>query len=76
MDREYGVTPELVEEMLKVQRGKCAVCKRRRKLVIDHNHKTGKVRKLLCSGCNFRVGQVENKWDLLLAARDYLDGAA
>lgn len=44
------------ELMLKKQNGKCAICNKlpqgKRPLVIDHCHDTGKIRGLLCYGCN------------------------
>ena len=55
----YGVTREKYEEMLERQGGLCGVCKKAqksgRKLAIDHDHDTGKVRGLLCQVCNARL---------------------
>jgi len=45
--------------MLK-QAGKCACCGGVRKLVVDHNHKTGVVRGLICNYCNMAIGFIEN----------------
>jgi hypothetical protein len=52
--------------MLKLQGGKCAICDAEIRLgfrsysgVIDHSHKTGKVRAILCWGCNVRLGKLE-----------------
>jgi hypothetical protein len=49
----------LYEEMLKAQGGHCALCPRRpkptRRLDMDHNHKTMKIRGLLCVPCNRTV---------------------
>jgi len=51
------------EVFFKQQKGKCAICKKpqsmfKRRLNLDHNHKTGKLRGLLCYYCNkFRVGR-------------------
>lgn len=70
--KEYGITLLQFEAMCKTQEGRCAVCGKERKLVVDHDHSTGQVRALLCTGCNFRVGQVEQKGDLLELARKYL----
>jgi hypothetical protein len=61
LKRTYGITIEEYEEMLAAQGGKCAICpieagaSDRISLCVDHNHVTGKKRKLLCVGCNFRV---------------------
>lgn len=55
LKRLYGVSKEQYEGMLSKQGGCCAICKRppkRYRLAVDHDHKTGKVRGLLCSPCN------------------------
>lgn len=74
---KYGITPEDYEEFLKVQGGVCYICGgkeerlRPRKfegpslLCIDHCHKTGKVRKLLCHNCNGALGQVKESIEVL-----------
>jgi len=53
------------EELLKYQEHKCAICgvdDSFNRLVMDHDHKTGEVRGLLCHGCNrIAVGQYERK---------------
>jgi len=51
-ERVYGAD---YDRMLKRQQGRCAGCggrPRKKRLAIDHDHKTGKVRGLLCSTCN------------------------
>lgn len=51
----YGITVEQYEEMLKRQKGGCAICGKRpgkKRLHVDHNHETGQVRGLLCAKCN------------------------
>lgn len=71
----YGLTPEQHAQMLLDQKGLCAICnslpKGKRPLVVDHNHKTGKVRGLLCYGCN-RALHVLETIELLEAAEAYL----
>lgn len=53
----YGITPAEYEHMLISQNGCCAICKRKpakgKRLAIDHDHITGKIRGLLCFRCNF-----------------------
>ncbi len=53
--------------MLKEQEGKCAVCSKvpENKLNIDHCHKTGKIRQLLCRGCNTALGHVNDNIEIL-----------
>lgn len=52
----YGLTREQYKELYEAQGGVCYICRRatgrRRKLAVDHDHKTGYVRGLLCSPCN------------------------
>lgn len=54
------------------QNGKCAICGKRRKLVLDHNHSTGLVRAMLCYSCNTGIGKFDDNPELLLAALHYL----
>ncbi|BBC53855.1 putative endonuclease VII [Mycobacterium phage PP] len=55
----YGITPEEYWEIYRLQGGKCYGCRRangsRKKLSVDHDHKTGIVRGLLCTSCNRNV---------------------
>ena len=65
---KYGISREQVEDILKKQAGKCAICrvafrgfkKGPRSIEVDHSHKNGKVRGLLCHRCNIRIGCIEN----------------
>lgn len=60
--------------MLEEQDGKCYLCGGIdfRNLAVDHNHKTGKVRRLLCSSCNTGLGKFKDDPDLLTKAAVYL----
>lgn len=55
----YGITKQQVDSMKKEQDNKCFLCSRNVPLVIDHNHETGEVRKLLCTKCNSMIGWIE-----------------
>lgn len=60
----FGITLEEWDQLLKAQGNKCQICKRKPsknkpRFHVDHNHKTGEVRGLLCNGCNTRLGWVE-----------------
>lgn len=61
--RTYGITAEEYAALFAAQDGRCAICRQQRsyRLNVDHNHKSGAVRGLLCRLCNGR---------LLTAARD------
>jgi len=74
----YGITLEQFEEMRISQNCSCAICgkhesqNKNKKLFVDHNHNTGKVRELLCHGCNTGIGLMQDDVDLLQKALDYL----
>lgn len=72
--RAYGIEPEVYYKMLEEQGHRCAICgakSKRRAMNIDHNHKTGKVRGLLCDGCNLSLGHLErDEW--IEKAKQYL----
>jgi Recombination endonuclease VII len=55
----YGMTPEDYQAMVKKQKGLCPICLHKRRLHVDHDHETGVVRGLLCSGCNSAVGLLD-----------------
>ena len=78
----YGITREEYEELLEFQGHRCYVCRRNarsRRLSVDHNHATGEVRGLLCSGdegCNYKIlGTIESYGGIEVARRivDYLE---
>jgi len=80
LKREYGLTEEQFEEMVRVQKSKCAICcngdigrKGDKKLMIDHCHRTGKVRELLCHHCNMLLGHSDDDPILLRKAAQYLE---
>jgi len=72
----YGITEIEYNELFLKQNGKCAICKDeqhgRFKLSVDHNHKTGKVRGLLCGQCNYAIGLLNDNKDNCLNAYEYL----
>jgi hypothetical protein len=58
----YKLSAEEYDEMMLKQVGSCAICKNDFGGVrphIDHCHKTGKVRGLLCGSCNMALGYIE-----------------
>lgn len=66
LEKVYGITPGRYAAKLAEQRGVCAICWQppvTKRLAVDHDHKTGQRRGLLCSRCNH---------DLLGAAHDSL----
>lgn len=72
--RKYGKTKQDFDEMAKAQDYKCALCRREKKLVMDHSHSSGKVRGLLCDGCNVALGMFLDDPELLRRAASYVEG--
>ena len=66
-------TYKLYLSLLKKQKGKCKICKHEDKLVVDHDHKTGKVRGLLCASCNIALGRFNDNLNIMKNAVKYLD---
>ena len=75
--KRAGATIAQYDSMLVAQDGLCAVClgkcKRSPRLSIDHCHKTGKVRGLLCHQCNAMLGMANDSSVILRRAAEYLD---
>lgn len=73
----YKLTPEKYYDMLVAQAGGCAICGKAPKpgkvLCVDHNHKTGAVRGLLCAGCNHALGVFGDTTTGLRKAIQYLE---
>lgn len=60
--RSYNLTIAQHEQIYADQGGRCAICGkfvRYTKMQTDHNHETGKIRGLLCRGCNMKLGWYE-----------------
>lgn len=74
---KFGITPEEYDKTFEEQQGCCAICKKhsiyfKRRLAVDHDHKTGKVRGLLCMFCNTALGKFEDDVNILKNAVKYL----
>lgn len=81
LQRTYGITIEDFDAMLSKQDGTCAICDgrnsdsaRNRRMTVDHDHETGKVRGLLCFTCNTSIGKLGDTYEALQKAADYLKG--
>lgn len=76
----YGLSEEQYQLLLASQGYRCAVCrsltpqnKRTNFFTVDHDHKTGRVRGLLCTKCNTALGNVDDDIKILQAAITYLE---
>lgn len=70
--QKYGLTFETWNEMVLNQGGRCAICEKETKLCVDHDHKTGKVRELLCLTCNQGIGSLKDCSKIAYRAAEYL----
>lgn len=72
----YGITVDQFEAIFAAQGNKCALCKSEKSdgknFVVDHCHKTGRIRGILCSYCNRALGMFKDSVDLLGTAIVYL----
>lgn len=69
----YKLTKEDFRILLTIQDCRCAICNQIKPLHVDHCHQTGKIRLLLCAGCNHVVGILETKPDIVKEAQKYVD---
>lgn len=74
----YGTTEEEINKLKEVQEYKCGICKQdldklSQKYHIDHDHRTGKIRGLLCFKCNIALGHFNDSLDLLYLAVEYME---
>jgi hypothetical protein len=75
---QYGITLEERDQMLTAQGNCCACCggkspKHKMGWVVDHCHKTGTVRGILCQPCNLTLGKVAESIDHLKAIISYIE---
>jgi hypothetical protein len=80
--QSFGISLDHFNEMLAAQDGKCGICGSReagtrggksKAFAVDHCHKSGKIRGLLCESCNQGIGKLKEDRNILLAAVAYLD---
>lgn len=79
---KYNITTEQYNAMADEQNNLCAICEQPerikqagkiKKLNVDHCHRTGIVRSLLCFNCNTLLGKLNDNTELCLKAANYLD---
>lgn len=79
LKKTYGINLVEYTKMVCDQNGLCLICNnpptgsgRYEELFVDHDHVTGKVRGLLCNGCNTALGMVKESTDTLSNMIDYI----
>lgn len=71
----YGINKEDYFSILDSQKGKCGICRVELNFTLthlDHHHKTGKIRGILCHQCNVGLGMFKEKEEYLIKAIQYL----
>ncbi|MFF7563466.1 endonuclease VII domain-containing protein [Streptomyces pseudovenezuelae] len=74
--RKYGITEARRDEMVASQMGLCVICLKAPAVHVDHCHKTGRVRGVLCFNCNSGLGLLGDDPEAMYRAADYLEGNA
>ena len=75
LKQTYGISLADYDAMLYNQGGVCLICRQspdKMRLAVDHDHKTGKIRGLLCSNCNIALGAVNDDIEILCSMIGYL----
>ena len=83
LKKSYGISFEMYQQKLESQNNVCAICgneeaavrnnsMEKRNLAVDHDHRTGKIRGLLCTHCNQGIGNFRENPDFLAKAISYL----
>lgn len=73
LKKKFKITPEQFDEMALFQDNRCGICmKETKELCVDHNHVTGKIRKLLCHNCNRALGLFEENAEVMTNAIKYI----
>lgn len=78
----YGITTKEFDERLEAQGNKCPICNRhisgdveygsKEKANVDHDHRTKKIRGILCRNCNMGLGSFGDDIEVLIGAVVYL----
>lgn len=71
----YGISREALDGLKKDQSRKCGICAKEGRLCVDHDHTTGRVRGLLCNGCNGALGVFGDSIEGVKRALSYLESA-
>lgn len=73
LKQRFGIGADEVEAMIRAQGGLCACCGEDPAVHVDHDHKRGKVRGILCEPCNGGLGQFRDRVDVIERAIRYLE---
>ena len=77
LKRRFGISLKQYNELNKKQQGLCAICSKEcfsgNKLAVDHCHRTGEVRGLLCRKCNQGLGLLGDTLESIKITLEYLE---
>ncbi|MFG2951708.1 endonuclease VII domain-containing protein [Streptomyces adustus] len=76
LKRHYGMTEAERDQMVASQMGLCVICLKAPAVHVDHCHKTGRVRGVLCFNCNSAIGKLGDDPDAVRRAAAYLEGTS
>ncbi|KKN10331.1 hypothetical protein LCGC14_1037690 [marine sediment metagenome] len=68
----YGLTLEQVAKLKNINDNACWICNKKGRLFIDHCHKTGKIRGILCPICNTYLGRIKDDINIIEKLKKYL----
>lgn len=74
LKENFNIDEDRYNEILSKQKNRCAICGQigSRNLAVDHNHKYGNIRGLLCNNCNSAIGHFHENIFIMLKAICYL----
>lgn len=78
LQRKFNITQEDFNNIFNQQNGCCDICKLhqtnfKKAFCVDHDHKTGKIRGLLCDNCNLMIGNSHDTPEILSNGIEYLN---
>ena len=78
LKRRFGITLSEYENLLGIVNNRCQICGatesvNSHRLGVDHDHKTGAIKGILCKACNSGIGYFQDNIDSLKAAVKYLE---
>lgn len=76
---KFGITEEHYQDLLAAQNFCCGICGRHyteftKRLAVDHDHRNGPIRGLLCEDCNYKVGMIHDDESWVCGVCEYLRG--
>ena len=72
LSRRYNISIKNIQFCLDRAKGKCEICKEKKKLVLDHSHRTNKIRGMLCRECNMVLGRLGDSIENITKFLNYL----